>query len=84
MMGRGTVPRRSGRWGEKGRRTLDAFLVRRGGGEKPALARIGVEAGGGTPAMEGAGGHEGEKEDVWEVHGREGDPTEARESSGVA
>ena len=59
MMGRGTVPRQSGRWGEKGRRTLDAFLVRRGGGEKPALARIGVEAGGGTLTMEGAGGHEG-------------------------
>ena len=29
-------------------------------------------------------GTRGEKEDVWEVHGREGDPTEARESSGVA
>ena len=47
--------------GGKGRRTLDAFLVRRGGGEKPALARIGVEAGGGILAMEGAGGHEKEK-----------------------
>ena len=52
--------------------------------ERLGIAGIWAEPDGGTPAMEGAGGHEGRCGLVQGMHGKEREPKEQREGSGVA
>ena len=68
---------------EEPRRRAVAPLVSKGGEGRLRFARIWAETDGGTPAMEGAGGHEGRCGLVQGVHGREREPKEWRRGSGV-